>query len=64
MNDYCRLVSPALETYASSTGLGDPALDDSVVADLLTDLRHWCDLQSWSFAELDRRAYNHYLHEQ
>ena len=64
MNDYCKLILPTLETYAGSTGLGDPTLDDSVVADLLTDLRHWCDLQSWNFAALDRRAYNHYLHEQ
>jgi hypothetical protein len=31
--------------------------------DLLADARHWCDLNSESFGELDRIAYEHYLAE-
>jgi hypothetical protein len=42
MNQFCRLLAPALESYAAATGLGDPTLDDDVVADLLSYLRHWC----------------------
>ncbi len=38
----------------------DPA--DSLV-DLLTDARHWRDLNGQDYAELDRRAYQHYLGE-
>jgi hypothetical protein len=46
----------ALETYA----------DEDAAArciDLLTDARHWCDLNHQDFAELDRQAYRHYLAE-
>jgi hypothetical protein len=63
MNKFCRLLAPALETYACATGHGDPALDESVVADLLADLRHWCDQSGWNFDALDRQGYNHYLRE-
>jgi hypothetical protein len=63
MNKFCRLLAPALESYACATGLGDPALDESVVADLLADLRHWCDQSGWDFGVLDRQGYNHYLQE-
>ena len=31
--------------------------------DLLADARHWCDRHGESFAELDRIAHVHYLHE-
>jgi hypothetical protein len=46
----------ALETY------GD---EDNATRciDLLTDARHWCDLNCQNFAELDRQAYQHYLAE-
>jgi hypothetical protein len=37
MNKFCRLLAPALETYACATGHGDPALDESVVTELLAD---------------------------
>lgn len=33
------------------------------LVDLLADARHWCDAQNESYAELDRRAYEHYLAE-
>ena len=46
----------ALETYADD--------DDAVrCIDLLTDARHWCDLNGQNFADLDRQAYQHYLAE-
>jgi len=63
MNQYCELIAPALETYAGLTGLGDPNLDQSVVTDLLADLRHWCDKQGWCFNDLSRQGYKHYLAE-
>ena len=46
----------ALETY----GDDDPA---TRCIDLLTDARHWCDMNGHSFAERDRQAYRHYLGE-
>ena len=46
----------ALETYGDE----DAA---SRCIDLLTDARHWCDLNRQNFAELDRQAYRHYLAE-
>jgi hypothetical protein len=44
----------ALETY------GDEDAATRCI-DLLTDGRHWCDLNGLRFAELDRQAYGHYL---
>ena len=46
----------ALETY----GDDDAA---SRCIDLLTDARHWCDLNGQKFADLDRQADLHYLAE-
>jgi hypothetical protein len=39
--------------------------DDAVdrLVDMLTDARHWCDLNGQSFWKLDRRAHGHYLAE-
>ena len=33
------------------------------VTDMLTDLRHLCDVNGWDFADLDRQAYEHYIGE-
>ena len=33
------------------------------VTDMLTDLRHLCDLKGYDFANCDRIAYDHYLVE-
>ena len=33
------------------------------VIDMLTDLRHLCDVKGWDFADLDRQAYQHYIEE-
>ncbi len=33
------------------------------IADLLADLRHLCDALGLDFAELDSRAYDHYICE-
>jgi hypothetical protein len=35
----------------------------SNLIDLLTDVRHWCDANCESYAELDRIAYQHYAAE-
>lgn len=62
-DEFIRLVRPALETYAASTGLGCPTLDDAVISDLIADLYHWCDKQGWCFMTLCNRALTHYLTE-
>lgn len=36
---------------------------DDIVADLLADLRHYCDAHGLDFADLDRRAYGNYTAE-
>ncbi len=36
---------------------------EEVVIDLLADIRHYCDLTELDFAEMDRKAYNHYQEE-
>ena len=51
----------ALEEYEFRMGLERGRL--AVTMDLLTDARHWCDLNGQSFGELDRRAHQHYLAE-
>jgi len=33
------------------------------ITDMLTDLRHLCDAEGLSFADLDRVAYRHYCQE-
>ncbi|WP_065321764.1 hypothetical protein [Tritonibacter mobilis] len=44
-----------------------PAYDDdtaeTAVRDVLTDLRHLCDLMGWDFADLDRDAHETYFRE-
>ena len=40
-----------------------PGAPDSILVDLLADARHWCDRHGWSFAALDRKAYQRYLGE-
>jgi len=64
MNDYCKQIEPVLDLYGSITGLGAADLDDAVVADLIADLHHWCDLQGWDFDFLLIRANSHYTAEQ
>lgn len=36
---------------------------ETCLTDLLADARHWCDAHEQSFAEIDRRAYEHYVAE-
>jgi len=33
------------------------------VTDILTDIRHLCDAKGYSFTDLDRMAYQHYIAE-
>ena len=47
----------ALRNYATDE---DPR---TVLVDLLTDARHWCDRHSESYGELDRMAREHYSTE-
>lgn len=42
---------------------GDKCDEQTNLVDFLTDARHWCDRHGESYAELDRRAYRHYLEE-
>ena len=35
----------------------------ALLVEVLADARHWCDAHGFDFAALDRRAYQHYLHE-
>ena len=37
--------------------------DEDRLADLLCDLRHWCDANDVEFHTEDRRAYNNYVEE-
>lgn len=57
----------ALRMFAYMSGQmksGDWKYDrDSVIVDLLADLRHYCDENGKDFAQLDGRAYRHYLTE-
>ena len=39
----------------------DPCGAQENVTDMLTDLRHLCDVKGWDFADLDRHAYQHYI---
>ena len=57
-NDSIR--AAACDTLLEHYGDDEPA--DRLV-DLLTDARHWCDLNGHCFGELDRRAHQHYLAE-
>ena len=41
----------------------DPHGAQENVTDMLTDLRHLCDVKGWDFADLDRQAYQHYRTE-
>ena len=41
----------------------DPYGKQCNVIDMLTDLRHLCDVKGWDFADLDRQAYAHYTAE-
>jgi hypothetical protein len=38
-------------------------LQNVTICDMLADLRHLCDADGLDFAELDRRAYQHYCAE-
>lgn len=37
--------------------------DEGCLVDLLADARHWCDRNGETYADLDRRAHQHYLAE-
>jgi hypothetical protein len=50
----------AFDMLLKRYGDRDPA---ERLVDMLTDARHWCDLNGQSFGDLDRRAYQHYLSE-
>ena len=49
----------AVETYIENRD--DPA---AMAADMLADLRHFCDLHGLDFADCDRRGRDHYTNEQ
>ncbi len=47
----------ALKRYGTDEG------PETCLVDFLADARHWCDREGEDFADLDRRAYRHYLAE-
>lgn len=51
--------------FHSAYDTGDASTEAAAecVTDMLTDLRHFCDWRSLTFADLDRSAHSHYLHE-
>lgn len=55
-----RRAAEALRAYRAHEGDGPCAPDEDLI-DLLTDLRHFADLEGLSFGACDRIAYRHYL---
>lgn len=58
-----RKLSSIIAKRALQAAYGDENDPDTCIVDLLADLRHICDTLRLDFAELDRRAYDHYLLE-
>lgn len=54
-----RKLESVMKSYAESEGLEDR----EVTIHALADIRHMCDKSGWSYAELDRAAYQMYLRE-
>ena len=52
----------AARCQAALAAYGDDDPADRLV-DMLTDARHWCDLNGQSFWKFDRRDHQHYLAE-
>ena len=53
------LIGKLIEVYAQN-----PKDDhESNVKDLLTDIRHFCDVHDLAYSELDRAAHRNYLEE-
>lgn len=52
----------ALDTFRDATHMADEAIE-TVLQDLLTDLRHLCDEHEIDFADVDRDAEGNYLEE-
>ena len=55
-----RIVCAATAVEAYIDNRDDPA---AIAADMLTDLRHFCDLHDLPFHEMDSRAHEAYLDE-
>ena len=53
-------IEEAIQPYMENRG--DLEVSEAV-ADMLADLRHYCDVYELSFHQLDRRAYQNYLAE-
>ena len=56
-----RILCAATAVEAYNDNKDDPA---TLVADLLADLRHYCDAHNIDFADCDRRGRDHYTNEQ
>lgn len=51
-------IGRTVRTYAKGTNGGR---DDLAIANILEDIRHYCDSKTLSFNELDAAAHNNYL---
>ena len=49
----------AIQAFMNETGVDF----EDAIADLLCDIRHLCDSTNQDFLELERKAFNHYMHE-
>ncbi len=57
--DCARRVRYALDAYRAYTGDG-PCSPDEGLIDLLTDARHFADLEGLNYGACERIAYDHY----
>ena len=56
-----RILCAATAVEAYRDNMEDPA---AIAADMLADLRHYCDTNGLDFADCDRRGRDHYTNEQ
>ena len=60
-DDRAEWADAAIKAFAFTVRM-DPVVEgeDTVLTDLLTDMMHWCDRRSFTFADCLRRAQAHY----
>lgn len=49
-----------VQNYDAALEITEP---ENLVAEILTDVRHYCDANDLDFGHIDRQAYDTYLHE-
>lgn len=59
-DDRAEWAAQAVDTFARATGMFDNEDNQTILADLLCDIRHWCDRNDASFAGALQTAEMHY----